>query len=184
MAYGSYCTQIGPDGNGGMRCGQASLASALLDDGYQSDPWELTLQLERGSDPEKDGTTCQDLISLADEYGLDGRPWTNWEDAVEALNNGEAVLCLLDNRHMEPRSYPNGESWNAMHWVRVVRFTDRDDMCYVYDPLTYMYQPDNTVYQGPVASAATSIMAAIMATAYWESGVILTSRGGRDLNSR
>lgn len=184
MAYGSYCTQIGPDGNGAMRCGQASLASALLDDGYQSDPWELTLQLERESDPQKDGTTCNDLIALADRYGLAGRTWVHWNDAIQGLNKGEAVLCLLDNRYMVPRSYPDGESWNAMHWVRVVRFSDRDDMCYVYDPLTYMYQPDNSVYQGPVASTAEQVMAAIIATSYWESGVILTSRQGKDLNSR
>ena len=184
MAYGSYCTQIGPDGYGAMRCGQASLASCLLDDGYQSDPWELTLQLERGSDPQGDGTTCQDLISLADEYGLDGRVWYSWDDAKQALTNGEAVLCLLNNEYLTPRTYPAGASWNAMHWIRVVRFSDRDDMCYVYDPLTYCVQLDGTVYQGPVASTAEDVMGAIASTAYPEAGVIFTSRGHRDLNSR
>lgn len=184
MAYGSYCTQIDSSGSGGMRCGQACVASCLLDDGWQSDPWELTLELEQESDPQKDGTTCQDIIRLADANGLDGRNWYSWDDAIVALSNGEAVLCLLDNRYLLPRSYPNGESWNAMHWIRVVRVSDRDDMCYVYDPLTYQYQPDNTVYQGPVASTQDQIWAAIMATTYPESGVILTSRQGNDLNSR
>jgi len=68
--------------------------------------------------------------------------------------------------------------------IRVVRVTDRDDMCYVYDPLTYIYQPDGTVYQGPIASTAEQVMAAIVSTPYPEAGTILASRSHRDLNSR
>jgi hypothetical protein len=184
MAYGSYCTQIDPSGSGGMRCGPACVASVLLDDGYQSDPWALTLQLDHEIDPMKDGTTAQDLVNLGNAHGLDGNVWYSWEDAKAALSNGGAVLCLLDNRYLLPRSYPNGESWNAMHWIRVVVGSDRDDMCYVYDPLTYLYQPDGTVFQGPVASTSGQIMAAVMATAYAEAGSILWSRSGKDLNSR
>lgn len=184
MAYGSYCTQIDPSGSGGMRCGPASVASVLLDDGYQSDPWQLTLQLDSEVDPAKDGTTSQDLIRLAGQHGLDGREWYQWGDAAQALLNGEAVLCLLDNRHMVPRSYPPGESWNAMHWVRAVVHSDRDQLVYCYDPLTYLPQPDGTVYQGPVATSQPELWAAIMATQYPDAGVILTSRGGRDLNAR
>lgn len=184
MAYGSYCTQIDPSGSGGMRCGPASVASVLLDDGWQSDPWQLTLQLDREIDPGKDGTTCQDLLDLGNAHGLDGNVWYSWEDATVALSNGGAVLCLLDNRHLLPRSYPSGESWNAMHWIRAVVCSERDDMVYVYDPLTYLYQPDGTVYQGPVASTQDQIWQAIMATSYPESGVVLWSRQGNNLNTR
>lgn len=184
MAYGSYCTQISPSGSGGMRCGPASVASVLLDDGWQSDPWELVLQLDQEVDPAKDGTTCDDLIRLADAHGVDGRNWYSWDDAIASMNMGAAVLCLLDNRYLLPRSYPNGESWNAMHWVRALVYSDRDDMVYLYDPLTYLYQPDGSVYQGPVASTQEQLWTAIMATSYSESGVILSSRQGRDLNAR
>jgi hypothetical protein len=184
MAYGSYCTQIDPSGSGGMRCGPACVASVLLDDGWESDPWELTVQLDAEIDPAKDGTTAQDLVQLGEAHGLAGRVWFTWDDAIQGLNNGEAVLCLLDNRYLTPRTYPSGESWNAMHWIRVVRLSDRDDMCYVYDPLTYAYQPDGTVYQGPIASTSEAIMAAIVSTPYAEAGTILASRSQRDLNSR
>ena len=184
MAYGTYCTQIAPDGSGGMRCGPACVASVLLDDGWQSEPSQLTHQLDAAVDPAKDGTTCDDLIGLAEACGLDGESWYSWDDATSALTNGAAVLCLLDNRQLLPRSYPNGESWNAMHWIRVVRVSDRDDMCYVYDPLTYLYQPDGTAYQGPVASTVEQVLAAIQATPYAEAGVILRSRTSRDLNAR
>jgi hypothetical protein len=184
MPYGSYCTQIDPSGSGGMRCGPASVASVLLDDGYQSDPWQLTLQLDAEIDPDKDGTTADELIALGGAHGLSGNRWYSWDDAKVGLSNGGAVLCLLDNRYLLPRSYPAGENWNAMHWIRVVVHSDRDDMCYVYDPLTYLYQPDGTAYQGPVASTAEQIMEAIMATPYAEAGCILWSQQGRDLNAR
>lgn len=184
MAYGTYCTQIDPSGSGGMRCGPASVASVLLDEGWQSDPWQLTLQLDAQCDPGKDGTTCQDLIGLVERYGLAGRVWYQWNDAAQSLLRGDAVLCLLDNRYLLPRSYPNGDSWNAMHWIRVVVQSDRDDMCYVYDPLTYLYQPDGTVYQGPVASTAAQVMAAIAVTAYPEAGIIVSSATGKNLNAR
>jgi hypothetical protein len=184
MAYGSYCTQIDPSGSGGMRCGPASCASVLLDDGYQSDPWQLTLQLDAEIDPAKDGTTCQDLITLMDKYGLDGRTWQQWPELLAALEHGEAVLILCDNRYLTPRSYPSGASWEAMHWIRAVVASDRDDMVYVYDPLTWIVQTDGSVYQGPVASNFPGIIGAVAATAYWEAGVILTSRQGHNLNTR
>ena len=52
---GAYCTQIDPNGSGGDRCGPASCASVLLSEGWQSDPWQLTLQLAAQSDPEGNG---------------------------------------------------------------------------------------------------------------------------------
>lgn len=184
MAYGSYCTQIDPSGSGGMRCGPASCASVLLDAGWQSDPWQLTLQLDSEVPGAQDGTTSQDLIQLMDRYGFDGRTWQHWQELRDGLAAGEAVLILCDNRYLTPRSYPDGASWEAMHWVRVVVASDRDDMLYVYDPLTWIHQKDGTVYQGPVASTWDGVNDAISATPYWESGVIFTSRQGVDLNKR
>jgi len=184
MPYGSYCTQIGPDGQGAMRCGPACVASVLLDDGWQSDPWQLTLQLEAQSDPQGDGTTSADLIRLANANGLDGRLWYGWPEADAALLAGEAVLVLCDNRYLTPRTYPPGASWEALHWVRCVVHSQRDDMLYLYDPLTYGAQLWGPPYQGPVASTVDGCTAAIQATAWPESGVILTSRLGHDLNAR
>jgi hypothetical protein len=184
MAYGSYCTQIDPTGSGGMRCGPASCASVLLDDGWQSDPWQLTLQLDAEIDPQKDGTTCQDLIDLMSRYGCDGRTWVHWQELLDGIAAGQAVLVLCDNRYLVPRSYPAGAAWEAMHWVRAVVASDRDDMVYLYDPLTWIRQRDGSIYQGPIASSFDGMNDAISATAYWESGVILTSRKGTNLNQR
>jgi hypothetical protein len=40
------------------------------------------------------------------------------------------------------------------------------------------------VYQGPTTCTAQALLNAVMATGYSESGVVLTSRQGRNLNSR
>lgn len=167
-----------------MRCGPACCASVLLDAGWQSDPWELTVQLDAQVDPAKDGTTSDDLLQLMAGYGFDGRKWQHWQEMRDALVDGEAVLILCDNRYLEPRSYPPGAAWEALHWVRAVVASDRDDLVYLYDPLTYLPQPWGGVYQGPMASTFDGLNAAISATAYWEAGIILTSRVGIDLNAR
>ena len=105
-------------------------------------------------------------------------------EARAALVAGEAVVALLDNRELVPRTYPPGNSWNAMHYVRIVLASARDSMLYLYDPLTYQPAPDGTVYQGPVASSTQALLKAIKATPFAESGVIYTSRRGVDLNAR
>jgi hypothetical protein len=184
MTYGSYCTQIGPDGQGAMRCGPACIASCLLDDGWQSDPWELTLQVTADCSYMNEGATCSEMVACANHHALDGRVWFTIDQAKQALAQGEAVLVLCDNRLLTPRSYPPGSSWEAMHWVRVVAATERDDMLYLYDPLTWVQQLDGSVYQGPMASTTQGLLNATMATGYQESGVILSSRQGRNLNSR
>lgn len=184
MPYGSYCTQIGPDGSGHERCGGACLASCLLDDGWQSDPYGLMVQVSDECGMTDVGCTSQQLISCAAGRGLDGRLWYQTGEARAALAAGEAVLVLLDNKFMQPRSYPLAYGWEAMHWIRIVAASERDDMCYVYDPLTYMSQKDGTIFQGPVASTFDGLAGAIQATPYNEAGVILTSRQGRNLNAR
>lgn len=180
--YGSYCTQIGPDGSGRERCGGACIASVLLDEGWQSDPWALTVAVSDQCGFTDAGATSAEMIACAEAHGLAGRMWQYVEEAKNALEDGEAVLCLLDNRYMEPRSYPAGASWEAMHWVRVLYVSPEEQLAYVYDPLTYMIQPDGSVYQGPVASTVEGLLTAIRQTPYWEAGVILSSKTGQHLN--
>jgi hypothetical protein len=184
MAFGTYCTQIDANGSGRERCGGACLASCLLDDGWNSDPWALTVQVSDACGITDKGCTSSQLIACADMHGLDGRLWYGWDEASTALAAGEAVLCLLDNKFMIPRTYPMGYGWEAMHWVRVIVHSSRDDMAYVYDPLTYQIQRDGSIFQGPIASTAAGLVAAIQQTPYTEAGVILTSRQGKNLNAR
>lgn len=184
MAYGTYCTQIGPDGSGHERCGGAVLASCLLDDGWASDPYQLMVQVSDQCGMTDRGCTSQQLIDCAAAHGLDGRLWYGQSEAKDAIDQGEAVLVLCDNEYLEPRPYPAGYGWEAMHWVRIVLYSDRDRLAYVYDPLTYMGQKDGSVYQGPTCMDLDTIMRAVQVTPYPEAGVILSSRQGRNLNAR
>jgi len=178
----AYCTQIAPSGSGGMRCGPASCASVLLSEGWQSDPWELTLELDAKVDPQKDGTTSQDLLTLMAGYGFGGGIWSSWSELHDRLWVGEAVLLLNANWYLEPRPYPSDASFNAMHWIRLVVDSVPDAMIYTYDPLTYLYQPDGSVYQGPTVHTVASCKAAGDATGYPEYGIYLLSPSGKNLN--
>ena len=178
----AYCTQMAPDGSGGMRCGPASCASVLLSEGWQSDPWQLTLELDAKVDPQKDGTTSQDLLNLMAGYGFEGYLWDRWEDLPALLHSGHGVLLLNANWLLVPRPYPAGTGWNAMHWIRLVADSVPDQMIYTYDPLTYLYQPDGTVYQGPTVATSSSCRAAGDGTGYPEYGVYFVSPSGTDLN--
>jgi hypothetical protein len=178
----AYCTQMSPDGSGGMRCGPASCASVLLSEGYQSDPWQLTLQLDEKIDPQKDGTTSQDLLNLMSEYGFQGGLWTVWDDLYAHWSRGHAVLLLNANWMLSPRPYPSSSSFNAMHWIRCLIEAGPDQMIYTYDPLTYLYQPDGSVYQGPTVHTTASVKAAGDATGYPEYGIYLISPSGVNLN--
>lgn len=180
---GAYCTQIDPAGSGGDRCGPASCASVLLSEGWQSDPWQLTLECAAKSDPEGNGTTSQDLLKLMQGYGLAGALWYSWSDLEQLWRAGYAVLLLNENYLLSPRPYPNGTSWNATHWIRLVAGSVPDAMIYVYDPLTYLYQPDGSVYQGPTVATGASVKAAGDATGYPEYGVYFRSPSGKNLNA-
>jgi hypothetical protein len=178
----AYCTQIDPSGSGGMRCGPASCASVLLSEGWQSDPWELTVQLTAQCDPDGDGTTSQDLLRLMAGYGFAGAMWDTWSDLPALLDRGHGVLLLNTNWLLVPRSYPSTASWNAVHWIRLVADSVPDGMIYTYDPLTYLRQPDGTVYQGPTVDTLASCKAAGDATGYPEYGVYFVSPSGKNLN--
>lgn len=182
MAYGTYCTQIDQNGSGRERCGGACLASVMLNDGWHSDPWDLTVQVSDACGITDRGCTSDQLIACANAYGLDGRKWTYVEEAQEALLAGEAVLILCDNQFLEPRPYPMGYGWEAMHWIRAVAFSDFQDLIFMYDPLTYMEQKSGPPYQGPTCMDVQSVMTSIAKTPYAEAGVVLTSRKGLDLN--
>jgi hypothetical protein len=177
-----YCTQIGPDGSGAMRCGPASCASVLLSEGYQSDPWELTLQLTAECPGSADGTTSQDLLNLMGNYGFTGGRWDTWSDLAGHWERGRAVLLLNANWHLTPRPYPAGEDWNAMHWLRMLGEVIPDKMIYTYDPLTWIYQPDGSAWQGPTVQEASSLKLAGEMTGYSEYGIWLASPTGRNLN--
>jgi hypothetical protein len=165
-----------------MRCGPASCASVLLSEGWQSDPWALTLELDAKVDPQKDGTTSQDLLNLMASYGFAGGLWSSWSEMWDHWAAGHAVLLLNANWLLLPRPYPAGSSWNAMHWIRLVAGAVPDAMLYVYDPLTWMPQPDGSAYQGPTVATEASCKAAGDGTGYPEYGIYLVSPSGKDLN--
>lgn len=173
-----------PSGSGGDRCGPASCASVLLSEGWQSDPWQLTLECSAKADPEMNGTTSHDLLNLMDGYGLAGGLWHSWDELALHWDAGDAVLLLNENYLLNPRPYPAGSSFNATHWIRLVAGAVPDGMLYVYDPLTYLYQPDGTVYQGPTVATELSCRLAGDATGYPEYGVYFISPSGKDLNRR
>lgn len=182
MAYPTYCTQLDATGNGHYRCAGACLASALLDEGWQSDPWALTVQISDEEGWTDNGATSDQLISAAQARGLGGRKWTYWEELEQAVAQGEAVMVLCQNQYLEPRAYPMDYGWEALHWVRVLAVALRDDMCYVYDPLCYLAQKDGSVYQGPTLSTEGTMVTAIQTNGWPEAGVILTSGSGTNLN--
>jgi hypothetical protein len=165
-----------------MRCGPASCASVLLSAGWQSDPWGLTLQLANEVDPQDDGTTSDQLLALMAGYGFAGEKWFDLTEADSFLRAGDAVLCLLNNQFLVPRTYPSGTSWNALHWVRILVPLEGGAAYYAYDPLTYGYQPDGTVYQGPVVTDRAALSAAIASTTWPEAGIRLYAPAGVNLN--
>lgn len=179
----AYCTQMDASGSGGDRCGPASCASVLLSEGWQSDPWELTLDCGAKSDPEMNGTTSLDLLELMQGYGFAGACWYEWSDLGKLWQAGHAVLLLNENYLLTPRPYPSGTSFNATHWIRLVAGAVPDGMIYVYDPLTYLYQPDGSVYQGPTVATGASCKLAGDATGYSEYGVYFVSPSGKNLNT-
>lgn len=182
MPYGTYCTQIDANGSGRERCGAACLASVLLNDGWKSDPWALTVQIADQYGITDRGATSDQLIAAANEYGLDGRKWVYAEELETALRGGEAGLLLCDNKYLEPRAYPLDYGWEAMHWIRIYAMSDFEELAYVYDPLCWIPQKDGSIYQGPTASTLEGLLNAVRASPYAEAGIILTSRQGRDLN--
>jgi hypothetical protein len=182
MAIGDYCTQMAPDGSGHEACGAACLASVALSNGWESDPWELTKEIAFKYGIVDRGATSEQLIQAAEDYELDGSKWYAWSECTAQLAAEGAVLCLLDNSHLSPRPYPSGSSWNAMHWIRACAVAENGKMVYVYDPLTYMQQPDGTVYQNPTVVTQESLWEGIMATGYPEAGIILISKTYRNLN--
>jgi hypothetical protein len=182
MAIGDYCTQMAPDGSGHEACGAACLASCALSNGWQSDPWQLTVQIAVQYGIANVGATSDQLIAAGGDFDLDGSKWYAWSEADAQMHAGGAVLCLLDNSRLVPRPYPNGSGWNAMHWIRILAVVENGKMVYAYDPLTYMYQPDGSVYQNPTVVTQESLWEAIMATGYPEAGVIFLSTLGRNLN--
>lgn len=169
-----YTTQIGPDGSGHERCGPAVVASVLLSAGWESDPYQLVLEVANrvpGGWYDQ-GTTVETMLRLANEYGFKAQTWVVWTQAVEALQAGKAVLVLNMNEHLFPTNYPFAPGWRTEHWIRLVDLED-DELAYVYDPLTYLPQSDGRVYQGPTIQTIESIREAIRATPDAVSGIVM-----------
>jgi hypothetical protein len=115
-------------------------------------------------------------------YGFSGGLWDTWDDLYPHWEHGHAVLLLNQNWLLSPRPYPASTSFNATHWIRLLVEAGPDQMIYVYDPLTYLYQPDGKVFQGPTVATSSSCKAAGDATGYPEYGIYLISPSGKNLN--
>jgi hypothetical protein len=179
----AYCTQMAPDGSGHEACGAACLASVMLSEGWQSDPWGLTQQVAMENGIWNEGSTSDQLLTAAGRYGFSGGKWYSWQDGCNHLEAGHAVLNLLNNWVLEPREYPNGGAWNSLHWTRSVRQLDVDGLVYTYDPLCWMPQADGSVYQGPGLYTIATVQTAIAGTSWPEAGIYLVSPSGRNLNA-
>lgn len=181
MSY-DYASELDPATlRAGNRCGPAALASALLERGWQSDPWLLTLELTHETpgavgDTLPDGSTSDQLIAACAAHSLPAEKFgfapTFWDEAVAALAQGRQVLLLLDNWLLRPRAYPLGVNWDALHWVRLVRVLD-DRTALLHDPLCWMQGEYQQPYQGPTVATIDSIKAAIIATPWPESGILI-----------
>lgn len=174
----AYVSQLGPDGLGHDRCAPACLASYLLDQGWQSDPWLLLQELAAPGAPLAADRThgADELIAAARGKGFTAVEWVQWPAVAPLLGlPGVGVFALVDNSVLRPTAYPNVPGWRAMHWVRLVELIGDDaDLCVCYDPLTYLPQPHGLVYQGPMLYTTDSVRAAIMATPYGYAGVLAT----------
>lgn len=182
MSVGDYVTQIGPDGSGHERCGAACVASVLLSEGWQSDPFGLCCEVADKAGITDQGATSDDLLNVAATYGFSGGKWTTQAEGLDCYTAGHAVLALLDNHWLTPRAYPPGAQWNALHWIRLFDRLDQGEMWFCYDPLTYLYQPSGPVYQNPTVYLSGSIWNGIKHTTWPESGIFLMSPSGKNLN--
>ena len=169
-----YCTQVDEGGSGRERCAGACLASCMIDTGWQSDAWALTVEVSDTHGFTDHGATSEQLIAAAGDYGFTGRKWTEWGEVEPAILNGEWVLALLHNAKLYPRSYPSGTGWNATHWLRIKGIQVGGDLVYAYDPLTYLWDSIGRLYQGPYLYTTESVREGIKATPYAEAGVILS----------
>jgi hypothetical protein len=179
---GAYCTQMAPDGSGHLACGAACLASVMLSEGWQSDPWQLTHQVAVDNGIWNQGATSDELLAAGSRYGFTGDKWYGWSEGTGHLLAGTAILALLNNWLLEPRQYPSGGAWNSLHWVRLVIDVPPDGLIYTYDPLCYLAQADGSVYQGPNVYDVATVQAAIAGTSWPEAGIYLLSPTGRNLN--
>jgi hypothetical protein len=166
-----------------MACGAACLASVMLSEGWQSDPWGLTVQVAQENGIWNEGATSDELLTAAARYGFSGGKWHTWTDGMERLKAGTAILALHNNWVLEPRQYPAGGAWNSLHWSRLVRDIPQDALIYTYDPLCYLAQQDGSIFQGPNVYVTATMQAAIAGTAWPEAGIYLLSPSGKNLNA-
>src|SRR5689334_15777081 len=111
-----YVSELGPDLSGHRRCGAASIASILLDLGWDRWPYDLMLEVaSKIPNIEQSGTTIGQAIDVCRSYGLKAADWIYWEEALSALSGQKSVLAWCDNWILNPRAYPDSASWDALH---------------------------------------------------------------------
>ena len=172
----AYATELGPDGSGHSRCGAAAVATDIMAKHAGSyDAYQLLLDVaSKLPTIEQSGMTCDQMIAVMKGYGLTGTKWYAWKDLQDALASDKPVHCLVNNWYLQPRCYPAGSGWDALHWITVIKEVETG-FYYCYDPLTYLTGEYPTAYQGPNVYTGASIRLAIQATPVSEAGVILTA---------
>lgn len=169
----AFATQIDQNGSGRDRCAAGVLASCMLSEGWQSDPFGLTVQVADEARWTDQGANSQQLMGEAARYGFQSRKWTAWQEALDALAAGQYVACLNMNAALRPTAYPLTGGWRQEHWLRLLQVLDGGEMAYCYDPLCYLPQIDGSIYEGPTVYTVESLRAAIAATPQPEAGVVL-----------
>lgn len=181
-----YCTEIGPDGFGHARCGPACLAYHFIKAGWESDPFQLTLQLTYDilgvpyDTPLNtfvglpNGATCQQLITVCGKYGVSASPIMSFTDAMNAAADPtKTVVLLLDNWYIRPRVYPAGSGWDAAHFVAIDGIIN-EQYAVLNDPLCYIAGEYPLAYQGFTIADTKSLKTAVVATpADWYVGITL-----------
>lgn len=171
--FGDYCTQVGPDGSGHDRCAPACVASILLSEGWESDPWELTLEITAKHFVPEQGATAGQILDALAAYAQHGHTLITRHECLDALDGRQHLLLLVQNAVLVPRSYPPGPGWEALHWIRAVRTHEDETLLYCYDPLTYLPQRTGAIYQGPWLYTADSVWEAVRATPEPYAGVVV-----------
>jgi hypothetical protein len=177
MTPRDYVTQIWPDQSGHEGCAWASMASLMLSAGWESDAFGLYRQVQDQYGAPGQPVTLDQLAAALAAEGFTTQPWQGWAEAEGALARGDGVLCLLLNRLLLPRPYPFGAGWEAHHWLRLYGQWAGGCMALLYDPLCYAVQPNGAVYEGPTVATCESVRAAIRATPYPDSGLLVHREG-------
>ena len=128
-----WISQIDAGGRGNMDCGQACVLMLLHFHNQRTD-----LKLEDTAlkvDPENDGTSVKDLISLANLYDLSLQqiaPFLEVGQIRQIIADGHPVILLVDYKSLNFPDHLNGVD-QGKHWLLAVGYDQ--DQYLVHDPL-------------------------------------------------